>query len=116
RRKMIPAMVVGLRVQVEADDRQRRGSERSQRIDLFGNEIGHYLVRPPVYRARGTPTVPGSAPPWFGGPGPREECTTCTWGCETCCDQGILGGLRLCVRRWSQQELTSGTKRNGGRR
>ncbi len=34
--KVVPAMVVGLGVQIEADDGQLSGSESSQCIDLFG--------------------------------------------------------------------------------
>jgi len=34
-------MVVGLRVQIKADDGQHSGSENCQRVDLFGKQIGH---------------------------------------------------------------------------
>ena len=39
--KVVPAMVVGLGVQIKADDGQRSGSESCQSIDLFGKQIGH---------------------------------------------------------------------------
>ena len=38
---MVPPMVAGLGVQVQADDGQRSGSESCQSIDLFGEQIGH---------------------------------------------------------------------------
>ena len=36
---MVPAMVVGPSVQVQADDGQLSGSERCQSIDLFGEQV-----------------------------------------------------------------------------
>jgi len=38
---VVPAMVVGLGVQIQTDDGQRSGSESCQSIDLFGEQIGH---------------------------------------------------------------------------
>ncbi len=76
---MVPAMVVGLGVQIQADDGQRSGRESCQSIDLFGEQIGHDVKTALCVEHETDQVRLGGAAGVTGRNVLGKRCRSCTW-------------------------------------